>query len=100
VSAVSGVFGANLVMSTRALSPEARLGERLRAAFKRYGSAGGHPVMAKAVMDLEAWRGDHPFRDTRSLERTVQQALRKTLHGLPNGTRPMLSSPSAGRARR
>ena len=100
VSAVSGVFGANLVMSTRALSPEARLGERLRAAFKRYGSAGGHPVMAKAVMDLDAWRGDHPFRDARSLERTVQQALRKTLHGLPNGTRPMLSSPSAGRARR
>lgn len=100
VSAVSGVFGPNLVMSTRALSPDARLGERLRTAFKRYGSAGGHPVMAKAVMDLEAWRRDHPFRDSRSLERTVQQALRKTLPASPNGTRPAISSPSAARARR
>jgi hypothetical protein len=92
-------------MSTRALSPDARLGERLRATFKRYGSAGGHPAMAKAVMDLEAWRRDHPFRDSRSLERTVQQALRRTLYASPNGTsprgaRPALSSPSAARARR
>jgi nanoRNase/pAp phosphatase (c-di-AMP/oligoRNAs hydrolase) len=99
VSAVSGVFGTNLVMSTRALSPAARLGERLRAEFKRYGSAGGHPVMAKAVMDLEAWRRVHPFTDSRSLERTVQRALRKALGGSPNGTNPV-SSPSAARARR
>src|SRR6185437_4510794 len=99
VSAVSGVFGTNLVMSTRALSPAARLGERLRAEFKRYGSAGGHPVMAKAVMDLEAWRRAHPFTDSRSLERTVSRALRKALASSPNGTNPV-SSPSAARARR
>jgi len=99
VSAVSGVFGENLVMSTRALSPEAKLGDRLRAAFKRYGSAGGHPVMAKAVMGLDQWRRDHPFRDTRSLERTVQQALRKALAVSSNGTRPVVSSPSGARAR-
>ena len=79
VSAVSGVFGPNLVMSTRALSPEAKLGERLRAAFLRYGSAGGHPVMAKAVIDLEAWRRDHPFADERALERVVRHALRRAL---------------------
>lgn len=103
VSAVSGVFGTNLVMSTRALSPGARLGERLRAEFKRYGSAGGHPVMAKAVMDLEAWRRAHPFTDARSLERTVSRALRKALAKSPNGTQPagpVVSLPSAARARR
>jgi nanoRNase/pAp phosphatase (c-di-AMP/oligoRNAs hydrolase) len=103
VSAVSGVFGTNLVMSTRALSPSARLGERLRGEFKRYGSAGGHPVMAKAVMDLEAWGKAHPFTDARSLERTVSRALRKALGSSPNGTQPVdppVSSPSGARARR
>ena len=81
VSAVSGIFGSNLVMSTRALSPDARLGERLRAAFKRYGSAGGHPVMAKAVMDLDAWGRAHRFHDDRSLELGVRRALRRALAG-------------------
>jgi nanoRNase/pAp phosphatase (c-di-AMP/oligoRNAs hydrolase) len=77
VSAVSGVFGRKLVMSTRALWPEARLGERLRDLFNDYGSAGGHPVMAKAVVHLAAWRRDHPYRDEGGLERTVRTALRR-----------------------
>lgn len=93
VSAVSGVFGPNLVMSTRALSPDAQLGERLRAAFLRYGSAGGHPVMAKAVVRLDAWRADHSFSDERGLERTVLRALRRALAA-------PLTRPSASRARR
>jgi len=75
VSAVSGVFGPKLVMSTRALSPSARLGEHLRAIFSPYGSAGGHPVMAKTVIDLKSWRADHPYRDEKGLERTVRRAL-------------------------
>lgn len=79
VSVVSGVFGSKLVMSSRALFPEARLGERLRQAFARYGSAGGHPVMAKAVMELTAWRRAHPFANERGLERTVLRALRRAL---------------------
>jgi nanoRNase/pAp phosphatase (c-di-AMP/oligoRNAs hydrolase) len=79
VSAVSGVFGTKLVMSTRALSPDARLGDRLRAIFLSYGSAGGHPVMAKTVVELAAWRKDHPFDDERGLERTVLRALRRSL---------------------
>ena len=76
---VSGVFGSNLVMSARALSPKARLGERLRAAFARYGSAGGHPVMAKAVLRLTSWRADHPFEDDAALARAVNRSLRRTL---------------------
>ncbi len=75
ISAVSGVFGGNLVMSTRALSPTAQLGERLRTLFLPYGSAGGHPVMAKAVVDLESWRADHQFSDQKGLERTIRRAL-------------------------
>jgi nanoRNase/pAp phosphatase (c-di-AMP/oligoRNAs hydrolase) len=79
ISAVSGVFGSNLVMSTRALSPSARLGDHLRAIFSPYGSAGGHPVMAKAVIDLESWLADHPSRDERGLERTMRRVLREEL---------------------
>lgn len=79
IAAVSGVFGSRFVISTRALWPEARLGERLQGAFAAYGSAGGHPVMAKAVVDLAAWRKDHPYHDERGLERGVLAVLRKTL---------------------
>jgi len=77
VSAVSGVFGGRLVMSTRALNADARLGARLRLLFGRYGSAGGHPVMAKAVIDLSAWKEDHAFADDAQLERSVRAAMRK-----------------------
>lgn len=93
VSAVSGLFGPNIVMSTRALSPGTRLGERLRAAFMRFGSAGGHPVMAKAVMDIDAWRGAHAFTDERSLERGVLRALRRALAAELEPV-PAVSSPS------
>jgi len=79
ISAVSGVFGGNLVMSTRALSPAARLGDRLRSVFLQYGSAGGHPVMAKAVIDLRSWRAEHPFQDQKGLERTIRRALASVL---------------------
>ncbi|MBA3558580.1 MAG: DHH family phosphoesterase [Gemmatimonadaceae bacterium] len=77
VSAVSGVFGGRLVMSTRALNADARLGARLRLLFGRYGSAGGHPVMAKAVIELSAWKKDHAFADDEQLEGTVRAAMRK-----------------------
>ncbi|HEU4585845.1 MAG TPA: hypothetical protein VFR95_08845 [Gemmatimonadaceae bacterium] len=81
VSAVSGIFGPNLVMSTRALSPSARLGDHLRNIFSPYGSAGGHPVMAKTVIDLKSWRADHPFTDQNGLARTVRRALLSELGG-------------------
>ncbi|MGI9076354.1 MAG: DHH family phosphoesterase [Gemmatimonadaceae bacterium] len=77
VSAVSGVFGGRLVMSTRALNADARLGARLRLLFGRYGSAGGHPVMAKAVIELVAWKEEHPYSDDAELERTMRSAMRK-----------------------
>lgn len=94
ISAVSAVFGPSLVMSTRALSPEAYLGERLREQFGRYGSAGGHAVMAKVVMNLSAWRADHPFSDDRGLERTILRALRRAV------APARLTTPASKRARR
>jgi nanoRNase/pAp phosphatase (c-di-AMP/oligoRNAs hydrolase) len=94
ISAVSAVLGPRLVMSTRALSPVARLGERLREQFGSYGSAGGHPVMAKVVINLAAWRADHQYSDDRGLERTVQRALRRALALGP------LRRPASARARR
>jgi nanoRNase/pAp phosphatase (c-di-AMP/oligoRNAs hydrolase) len=94
ISAVSAVFGPKLVMSTRALSPNARLGERLREVFGRYGSAGGHPVMAKVVVSLSAWRAEHSYADERGLERTILRALRRALEPAP------VRTPASGRARR
>jgi len=79
VSAVSGIFGTRLVMSTRALSPEARLGDRLRAAFGAYGSAGGHAIMAKAVARLTTWRADHPYGNERELAAELGRVLRRAL---------------------
>jgi nanoRNase/pAp phosphatase (c-di-AMP/oligoRNAs hydrolase) len=77
VSAVSGVFGDRLILSARAIRESARLGERLRAAFDEYGSAGGHPVMAKAVVRLADWRRAHATGGRRGLERSVMAALRR-----------------------
>jgi nanoRNase/pAp phosphatase (c-di-AMP/oligoRNAs hydrolase) len=79
VSAVSGTFGANLVMSTRALSPEARLGERLRDLFGSYGSAGGHAIMAKAVVRLSSWRAVNPYEGEEELVEQIREALRRAL---------------------
>jgi nanoRNase/pAp phosphatase (c-di-AMP/oligoRNAs hydrolase) len=89
VSAVSGVFGSRLVMSTRALSEEARLGERLRAVFGEYGGAGGHPIMAKAVVRLSAWRAAHPYGTEAELAGQLGSLLRDTF-----------GTGSAGRANR
>lgn len=79
VSVVSGTFGARLIMSARALSGSAKLGERLREIFGKYGSAGGHDIMAKAVVRLTAWRTAHPYRDEAELVRDVGAALRRAL---------------------
>lgn len=93
IAVVSGIFGPNLVMSSRALSSDARLGERLRHEFLRYGSAGGHPVMAKAVVDLAAWKAARHARGPGGVERALGRELRRLL------SRPV-SSPSATRSTR
>lgn len=83
VAGVSGVFGGKLVMSTRALSREVELGQLLSTLFGPFGSAGGHPVMAKAVVPLAHWKQAHPFRSERELERTVRRALLAALQTHP-----------------
>jgi nanoRNase/pAp phosphatase (c-di-AMP/oligoRNAs hydrolase) len=83
VSAVSGVFGNTLVMSTRALSPNAQLGERLRDLFGAYGSAGGHPIMAKAVVRLTDWRKEHPYDSEEELADQMRTRLREGLAQRP-----------------
>ena len=77
IAVVSGVFRDRIVMSARALSPEAKLGDRLRDAFDRYGSAGGHAVMAKAVIRLVDWRRTHQARGDRGLEMSIARAVRR-----------------------
>jgi nanoRNase/pAp phosphatase (c-di-AMP/oligoRNAs hydrolase) len=79
IAVVSGVFHDRVVMSARALRPSAKLGDRLRDAFARYGSAGGHAVMAKAVIRIAEWRRTHDVRGDRGLELTVARAVRRAL---------------------
>lgn len=79
IAVVSGIFRDRIVMSARALWPAAKLGDRLREMFSRYGSAGGHAVMAKAVIRLEEWRRTHEARGDRGLELSLARAVRRAL---------------------
>ena len=87
VAVVSGIFHDRMVMSARALWPAAKLGERLREAFARYGSAGGHAVMAKAVIRLVDWRRTHDAHGDRGLEMGVARAVRRALAPAPGRRR-------------
>ena len=79
ISAVSGVFGGKFAMSLRSLSPNARLGEKIRRRFGEFGSAGGHPMMAKTVVPLPAWRKVHRFANQDGLARSIRRELVKAL---------------------
>lgn len=79
VAVVAGVFGRKLVMSTRALSPAAQLGDRLRQAFGDYGSAGGHPVMAKAVIRMDEWKRHRRITSAAGVEPSIRRALMSAL---------------------
>lgn len=79
IAVVSGIFHDRVVMSARALWPGARLGDRLREAFDRYGSAGGHAVMAKAVIHLDEWKNAHRVHGDRGVELSVGRAVHRTL---------------------
>jgi nanoRNase/pAp phosphatase (c-di-AMP/oligoRNAs hydrolase) len=79
VAVVSGVFGERLVMSARALDPKAQLGERLRRVFDALGSAGGHPVMAKAVVPLRALRSLSSVRADTVVATRVRKLLMESL---------------------
>jgi nanoRNase/pAp phosphatase (c-di-AMP/oligoRNAs hydrolase) len=79
IAVVSGIFHDRVVMSARALRPAAKLGDRLREAFDRYGSAGGHAVMAKAVIRVADWRRTHEAHGDRGLEMSIARAVRRAL---------------------
>jgi nanoRNase/pAp phosphatase (c-di-AMP/oligoRNAs hydrolase) len=79
IAVVSGIFHDRVIMSARALWPDARLGDYLRDAFDRYGSAGGHAVMAKAVIRIADWRRMHDARGDRGLELSIARAVRRAL---------------------
>ena len=79
IAVVSGTFGDRVVMSARALWPAAKLGDRLRDAFDQYGSAGGHAVMAKAVIHLADWRRTHDAHGERGIELSIARAVRRAL---------------------
>ncbi|MGQ0714266.1 MAG: DHH family phosphoesterase [Gemmatimonadaceae bacterium] len=79
IAVVSGIFHDRIVMSARALWPEAKLGDRLREAFGRFGSAGGHAVMAKAVIRLDDWKRAHRVRGDRGIELSIGRAIHRAL---------------------
>lgn len=79
IAVVSGLFQDRFVLSARALSSSAKLGPRLREAFGNYGSAGGHAVMAKAVISVREWRSSHTAQGERGLEQSLARAIRRAL---------------------
>jgi nanoRNase/pAp phosphatase (c-di-AMP/oligoRNAs hydrolase) len=79
IAVVSGIFHDRVVMSARALWPGAKLGDRLREAFGRFGSAGGHAVMAKAVIRLDDWKRAHRVHGDRGVELSVGRAVHRAL---------------------
>ena len=79
IAVVSGMFRDRVVMSARALWPAAKLGDRLRDAFDQYGSAGGHAVMAKAVIHIADWRRTHDVHGDRGLDLSIARAVRRAL---------------------
>jgi nanoRNase/pAp phosphatase (c-di-AMP/oligoRNAs hydrolase) len=79
IAVVSGIFHDRVVMSARALWPAAKLGDRLNETFGKYGSAGGHAVMAKAVIRLADWRRSHQARGDRGLEMSIARAVRRAV---------------------
>lgn len=99
ISVVSGIFGTKLVMSSRALSESACLGDKLRELFGEYGSAGGHAIMAKAVVRLAAWREDHPFKSDDELATQLGEILRDALGRGRTGSRDAAKTPSVRRAK-
>jgi nanoRNase/pAp phosphatase (c-di-AMP/oligoRNAs hydrolase) len=51
-SVASGICEGQLIISVRSYGQEQSAGEVVKAAFERYGSAGGHRTMAKGVVPL------------------------------------------------
>jgi nanoRNase/pAp phosphatase (c-di-AMP/oligoRNAs hydrolase) len=79
VAAVSGIFDERFIMSARALWPSAKLGQRLRDAFGDYGSAGGHAVMAKAVVNLADWKRAHAGKASTDVVQSISREVRRAL---------------------
>ncbi len=79
---VSGIFESNYIISVRNVGYVRAAGRVLKEAFGALGSAGGHASMAKAIIPLaefsRAW--DIDTRNTRVINRKVQQLFLKALH--------------------
>jgi nanoRNase/pAp phosphatase (c-di-AMP/oligoRNAs hydrolase) len=55
-TATCGIFGKEVIVSFRSLDPERNAGAYASALFSSWGSAGGHHSMAKAVINLRAFK--------------------------------------------
>lgn len=89
-SAVTGLFGGNLVLSVRNAGYQRAAGAVVKGLFDDVGSAGGHQAMARAVVPLRAFR--RKFGSTRpgrirdvvthgllqEIEGSAPQALRRS----------------------
>jgi nanoRNase/pAp phosphatase (c-di-AMP/oligoRNAs hydrolase) len=79
---VSGVFESNYIISVRNVGYVRAAGRVVKEAFGDIGSAGGHASMAKAIIPLNEFhrRWDIDPRNTRQMDRKVQQVFLKALH--------------------
>jgi hypothetical protein len=55
-TATCGIYRGELIVSFRSLDAERNAGAYASALFSKWGSAGGHHSMAKAVISLQAFK--------------------------------------------
>lgn len=73
VAAVSGVYRENLVISVRNIIPDLDIGKLSGTMLSRWGSAGGHQSMAKAVVPMERFREAHCVRSLKQIDLTLHK---------------------------
>ncbi|MBI4664905.1 MAG: DHH family phosphoesterase [Nitrospinae bacterium] len=78
-TATAGVFGREIIISIRSQDPELDAGKLAKRVFGKWGNAGGHPTMAKAVISLPAFKSAFGMDSTKELSAKIVELLEKKL---------------------
>ncbi|HEB72696.1 MAG TPA: hypothetical protein ENI77_08760 [Nitrospirae bacterium] len=79
VSAVCGVHRDNLVVSIRNIIPDIDIGKLSGTMFSRWGSAGGHSSMAKAVVPVEKFQKAYSIRSLKQVDIALNKMFEEAI---------------------
>jgi len=79
VSAVCGVYKENLVVSVRNIIPDIDIGKLSGIMFSRWGSAGGHHSMAKAVVPVKRFQKAYSIRSLKQVDFTLHKMFEEAM---------------------